>query len=196
MTRKQDPLKSYHERRDFDLTPEPIGTLLKKSPKSPIFVIQQHAASHLHYDLRLEIDGVLKSWAMPKGPTANYMQKRLAILTEDHPLSYAYFEGIIPKGNYGAGSVMVWDIGNYKNLKRQNNHMVSMNEAFEKGVIEIFLHGKKLEGGYALIRMHDNQWLLIKMHDDFATKHTIFNEKSAISGRSMNQIITDNKDEH
>ena len=112
-------LKKYKEIRNFKITTEPIGTKKTKDLKHPIFVIQEHHASHLHWDLRLEINNVLVSWAVPKGPSTNPKDKRLAIRTEDHPIDYATFEGVIPKGQYGAGIVMVWDIGTYKDL-RQN----------------------------------------------------------------------------
>lgn len=155
-------LSAYRKKRDFQKTTEPKGKK-PSSKKYPIFVIQKHAASHLHYDFRIQIGSVLKSWAVPKGPSLSSKEKRLAILTEDHPLEYASFEGVIPEGEYGAGTVMIWDKGRYKNLKE-----ISMKQAFETGRIEIWLKGKKLEGGFALIKFRDKNWLLIKMKDEKA----------------------------
>lgn len=126
--------------------------------KKSIFVIQKHEATHLHYDFRLEISGSLKSWAIPKGIPKTSKEKHLAILTEDHQLSYANFEGIIPKGEYGAGKVTIYDKGYYTNLKS-----ASMAACFKKGEIEIFLKGKKIDGPYALVHMKEKNWLLIKV---------------------------------
>jgi DNA ligase D-like protein (predicted 3'-phosphoesterase) len=163
MTKK---LKKYEAKRDFEKTPEPKPRI-KKSSGAPIFVIQQHHASHMHYDFRLEIDGVLKSWAVPKGPSTNPKEKRLAALTEDHPLDYASFEGIIPEG-YGAGSVIVWDTGTYENLNEKNGKKISMDQAFKNKHIKINLNGKKLQGAYALTWFKDNDWLLVKVNDEYA----------------------------
>lgn len=130
--------------------------------KKPIFVIQKHNATHEHYDFRIEVDGVLKSWAVPKGPPRTIAEKRLAIQVPDHDLAYASFHGIIPEGEYGAGTVEIWDHGTYENLKDY-----SMNESIKKGRIEIALHGKKLNGNFALIQTHmhndKKNWLLFKM---------------------------------
>ena len=130
--------------------------------KSPIFVIQQHSATTMHYDFRLEIEGSLKSWSIPKGPSTDPKCRRLAIETEDHVLSYAKFEGVIPKGNYGAGKVLLWDSGTYKNL--DNDDIIN---SYRKGHLKFWLRGKKLRGGYALIKMKDKkkEWLLVKMKD-------------------------------
>lgn len=149
-------LESYQKRRNFKKTKEPKSG--GKKGKHPIFVIQKHHATHLHYDFRLEIRGSLKSWAIPKGPPKTTKEKRLAILTEDHPLSYAKFEGTIPEGEYGAGKVEIYDRGIYENLKNY-----SMSSSFNKGVIEVLLSGKKLKGPYALVHFKDKNWLLIKM---------------------------------
>ena len=149
---KKTTLDQYQERRNFSKTPEPAATIKKRSHKDPIFVIQKHDASHLHYDFRLEIDEVLKSWAVPKGPSTDPGTKRLAMPTDDHPLEYATFEGTIPEGEYGAGTVMVWDIGTFENIKHSKGQLIPMNQCYENGHIEIFLYGKKLKGGYALIR--------------------------------------------
>lgn len=135
------------------------------SAKKPIFVIQKHDASHLHYDFRIEVDGVLVSWAVPKGPSRDPRDKRLAMPTEDHDLTWAQFEGVIPEGEYGAGTVMIWDRGTYKNIKEKEGELVPLSDCLKRGTVEIFLEGKKLHGGYALIRMEDGKrWLLIKMH--------------------------------
>ncbi len=190
-----DALVEYKKKRDFKDTPEPQGSSATKKHKKPIFVIQQHDASHMHYDLRLEIDGVLVSWAVPKGPSTDPHDKRLAIETEDHPMDYATFEGIIPEGNYGAGSVIVWDKGTYENIKEKDGAIIPMNECHTNGQIEIVLHGKKLQGGYALVRTHldgkKNQWLLIKMNDDHADarRNPVSSEsKSVLSEKTIEKL--------
>ena len=190
-------LKIYAKRRNTKKSGEPAARRPKKRTlsKDPIFVIQKHAASRLHYDFRIEYNRVLKSWAVPKGPSLNPAVKRLAIVTDDHPMSYADFEGIIPAGNYGAGTVMVWDFGTYENIKEKDGKIVSMRECFKRGTIEIFLYGEKLMGGFALIRMgRENQWLLIKMRDEYASarKNPVNTQnKSALTGRTMTQIKKD-----
>ena len=142
---------------------------LKKADGDSVFVVQQHAARTLHYDFRLEINRMMKSWAIPKGPSLDPRVRRLAILTEDHLLSYNDFEGRIPEGEYGGGAVLIWDRGNYQNIKQDDKgQLLSMQRAFERGTIEIFLKGKKLKGGFALIHLKDKNWLLIKMKDEFA----------------------------
>lgn len=194
MPRTKDSLKKYQEKRDFKQTPEPEGEVPKKSKN--IFVIQKHAASNLHYDLRLAIDGVLKSWAVPKGPSMNTKDKRLAILTEDHPMKYASFEGVIPAGLYGAGVVMVWDKGTFRTIKKPKSKKTSpIKQSFKDGQIEVFLKGKKVYGGFALVKIgkdsSDKRWLLIKMKDDYATdrKQPYKNAtKSVKTGRTMAQI--------
>ncbi|OVE56937.1 DNA polymerase ligase N-terminal domain-containing protein [Chryseobacterium mucoviscidosis] len=165
-------LKDYNEKRKFDETSEPKGKT-KKSKDQLIFVIQRHAASRLHYDFRLEMDGVLKSWAVPKGPSMDPKDKRLAMMVEDHPYDYKDFEGNIPEGNYGAGQVEIWDSGTYEPL--DNNSKLSdekelLNE-LKAGSLKFILHGKKLKGEFALVKMkntEENSWLLIKHKDDFA----------------------------
>ena len=180
--KKPDSLKKYRARRDFQKTPEPAPKVKVSIGKRHLFVVQKHAARSLHYDFRLEIDGVLVSWAVPKGFSLNPSVKHLAVQTEDHPYAYARFEGVIPAGEYGAGTVMVWDIGTYQALK------------LEPDRVEVVLHGKKLEGGFALIKMKGraNQWLLVKMDDEYAnrTRDTLPKsfDKSALSGRTMTQI--------
>jgi DNA ligase D-like protein (predicted 3'-phosphoesterase) len=160
-------LRTYQKKRNFATTPEPSGEGVKKTHKRAIFVVQKHDASHLHYDFRLEMRGALKSWAVPKGPSTDPKDKRLAVETEDHPLEYAKFEGIIPEGNYGAGTVEIWDHGIFENSKYEDGKLVPLSRCYKDGHIEIFLHGKKMYGNYALIRMKDSKrnWLLVKMHD-------------------------------
>ncbi|NPA10191.1 MAG: 3'-phosphoesterase [Chlorobi bacterium] len=165
-------LKDYNEKRKFDETSEPKGKT-KKSKDQLIFVIQRHAASRLHYDFRLEMDGVLKSWAVPKGPSLDPKDKRLAMMVEDHPYDYKDFEGNIPEGNYGAGQVEIWDSGTYEPL---DNHSKLSDEKellkeLHAGSLKFILHGKKLKGEFALVKMkntEENSWLLIKHKDDFA----------------------------
>ena len=198
-----DFLKEYHKKRDFDLSSEPFGAAKKTHDKDKqIFVIQKHKASQLHYDFRLSINGVLKSWVIPKGPSTNPDDKRLAIPTEDHPLEYADFEGTIPEGQYGAGTVMVWDAGLYENLKEDaNGKPESMEEQVKNGHATFFLKGKKLKGGYALIRFgedeDDKKWILKKIDDDYADARrnpTSTENKSVLSGRTMNQIKKETQD--
>ncbi len=189
----QDPLRDYRSKRDSGRSPEPLGKGGQTS-KEPVFVIQKHDASRLHYDFRLEVDGALKSWAVPKGPSLDPREKRLAVRTGDHPLDYAEFEGVIPKGEYGAGTVLVWDIGTYRNLKEKQGKPVPMAEALEKGQATVWLEGKKLRGGYALTRFgkkNDENWLLVKMNDEHADtrrKPLITQPESAITGRTIEEI--------
>lgn len=165
-------LKDYHNKRKFDETSEPKGKT-KKSKDKLIFVIQRHAASRLHYDFRLEMKGVLKSWAVPKGPSLDPKDKRLAMMVEDHPYDYKDFEGNIPEGNYGAGQVEVWDSGTYEPLE-ENSKLSDEKELLKElhaGSLKFILHGKKLKGEFALVKMKntdDNSWLLIKHKDEFA----------------------------
>lgn len=197
MAKKRETLSTYRSKRDFSKTPEPTGKTAKKkatSRKRPIFVVQEHHASHLHYDVRLQIGDVLVSWAVPKGPSLNPRVKRLAVQTEDHPLDYADFEGIIPEG-YGAGTVMVWDIGTYKNLRD-----CSMEQSFKEGQIEVELKGQKLEGAFAFVRTHyagsAKNWLMLKMKDEFASakKNPVSTQKrSALTDRTMDEIKHDKK---
>jgi DNA ligase D-like protein (predicted 3'-phosphoesterase) len=163
---KQANLSDYKKKRKFSKTPEPSAKE-KKISKKPIYVIQKHASRRLHYDFRLEIDGVLKSWAIPKGPSLNPKEKRLAIETEDHPKKYADFEGVIPKGEYGEGVVMIWDKGSFKSITD-----LSLSEMYAKGEMEIDITGKKIKGKYALFKISTingkKSWLLIKMKDKYA----------------------------
>jgi len=197
VSKPDNSLKEYKKKRDFKETPEPYSAKAtkgkpKKSKNKNIFVIQKHDASHLHYDLRLEINGVLKSWAVPKGPSTDPHEKRLAIETEDHPMEYATFEGVIPEGHYGAGPVIVWDNGTFDNIKEKDGKIVPLNQCYKNGQIEVDLHGKKLQGGYALIHTASNddkkKWLLIKMKDEFADarRSPVESEpESVISGKTI-----------
>ncbi len=159
-------LNKYLNKRSFDSTPEPEGQKKKKSKKL-CFVVQKHAASHLHYDFRLEMDGVLKSWAVPKGPSLDPKDKRLAMRVEDHPYDYKDFEGVIPKGNYGAGTVVIWDKGKYE---------FSKPPTLKKGSLKFILYGKKLRGEFSLVKIKskdknkDNSWLLIKIINSLQRK--------------------------
>ena len=169
-------LEEYKAKRNFRKTPEP-GAKTGKSHKLPIFVVQEHHARRLHYDFRLEADGVLKSWAVPKEPTLDPATKRLAVHVEDHPLSYATFKGRIPEGQYGAGAVQIWDRGTYENLLANKPVPQTVTEGVEAGRLEFELHGRKLKGRFALVRMHGQErgkenWLLIKMKDEFARPET------------------------
>ena len=191
--------RSYRERRDFSRTREPEGGK-RQAGDQPIFVIQKHDASSLHYDFRLEIDGVLKSWAVPKGPSTDPREKRLATPTEDHPLEYADFEGVIPEGQYGAGTVLVWDTGAYDNITTRDDQPVPASDALANGHLLVRLHGEKLKGGYVLQRMGQGEsagWLLIKIRDDEADarrKPTSTAPKSVLSGRTIAQVAKEERD--
>ena len=190
----RDDLTDYREHRDLDATPEPSDD--GETPgDAPIFVIQKHDASTLHYDFRLEVDGVLTSWAVPKGPSTDPSDKRLAMPTEDHPLDYADFEGVIPEGQYGAGAVLVWDRGPYRNLRAEKDgDEATMQDALDEGKVEVWLEGEKLRGGYALVRMDDERWLLIKMDDDEADARrnpTSTEPASVLSGRTLDEVRDD-----
>jgi len=167
----KDKLNEYKNKRDFKKTTEPQGKKKKGSDK-PRFVIQKHDATQLHYDFRLEMDGVMKSWAVPKGLSTDPSEKRLAMQTEDHPLEYTDFEGTIPEDEYGGGTVIVWDGGTYKNIREEkDDDGMSMQESYDDGKIEVWLNGKKLKGGYVMIhtkKREENQWLIKKMKDDEA----------------------------
>jgi bifunctional non-homologous end joining protein LigD len=185
-------LEEYRRARNFDATPEPPGRVHHRSRRR-IFVVQKHDARRLHYDFRLAINGVLVSWAVPKGPSMNPADKRLAVRTEDHPLEYAEFEGVIPPGQYGAGTVMVWDTGTYE---PQANDPPA--EQLARGKIEVVLQGEKLRGGFTLVKTgkantsQKERWLLIKRRDEHADpswniENPRFN-RSVLTGRSMKEI--------
>ena len=182
-------LEDYNKKRNFKETSEPVGKETSSGDKLK-FVIQRHAATRLHYDFRLEMDGVLKSWAVPKGPSLNPADKRLAMMVEDHPYSYRTFEGSIPKGNYGAGEVEIWDEGTYEPIEKiegKSDDLVMRSE-LHKQSLKFILHGKKLKGEFALVKIKnskdENAWLLIKHKDQFAVdedydaeEHTLKNSK-------------------
>ena len=183
-------LKAYRERRDPKRSPEPSGRRGRRAGQ-PRFVVQEHQARSHHFDFRLEVDGVLKSWAVPKGPSTDPREKRLAVPVEDHPLDYAEFEGVIPEGQYGAGAVVVWDRGSYDNLTEHDGRPKPAAKALEDGHLLIRLHGEKLKGGYALQRVatgKDERWLLIKMKDEAADarrRPTSTQPRSVLSGRTV-----------
>ncbi|WP_428229431.1 DNA ligase D [Flavobacterium sp.] len=184
-------LSKYNQKRDFKQTQEPQGKV-GKSVSELIFVVQKHAASHLHYDFRLEMDGVLKSWAVPKGPSMNPDDKRLAMMVEDHPYSYKDFEGTIPAGNYGAGNVIVWDNGTYTPDEPTDNPEKSLLADLKKGYLSFILKGKKLRGEFSLIKLkgkQENAWLLIKKQDPHATETDVLNKnKSVLSERTLEEL--------
>jgi bifunctional non-homologous end joining protein LigD len=183
-------LSEYRRKRDFGKTPEPQGSDVS-SAAGRAFVVQKHAASRLHYDLRLEMDGVLKSWAVPKGPTLDPSAKPLAVQTEDHPLVYAHFEGVIPAGEYGGGTVMIWDAGEWEPLG-------DPVQGYARGDLKFQLFGEKLAGAWALVRMQDDErnWLLLKKQDAHATPRHVYNvlreaPNSVVSGRTLEEIAHD-----
>jgi bifunctional non-homologous end joining protein LigD len=182
-------LSKYNQKRNFKQTEEPKGSI-GKSEKELIFVVQKHAASHLHYDFRLELDGVLKSWAVPKGPSMDPEVKRLAMMVEDHPYDYKDFEGSIPEGNYGAGNVIVWDNGTYTTADEDAvSARKTLKADLNKGHLSFILQGKKLKGEFSLVKLHgkqENAWLLIKKRDKFATDDDILKKnKSVISNKTL-----------
>jgi bifunctional non-homologous end joining protein LigD len=186
-------LTQYRRKRHFQQTPEPEGAV-QPGTGALRFVVQKHHASRLHYDFRLELDGVLKSWAVPKGPSLDPRDKRLAMMVEDHPLEYRTFEGIIPKGNYGAGTVMVWDEGTYHAAESTDpgEAEVFLRKGLEKGHLRLVLQGKKLRGEFALVKLRKgeaNAWLLFKKNDQYAeTTDVRTRDRSAVSGRTLEEI--------
>jgi bifunctional non-homologous end joining protein LigD len=191
-------LTEYKKRRSFKKTPEPTGG--KAAREALQFVVQKHDATRLHYDFRLELKGVLKSWAVPKGPSLNPAEKRLAMLVEDHPFDYKNFEGIIPEGNYGAGTVIIWDEGTYEpveELEKKSAQEKHLLKAFQNGSMKIRMHGKKLKGEFALVRTQgrgENSWLLIKHRDKFASEKDIRDkDKSVVSGKTIERMAKNQK---
>jgi DNA ligase D-like protein (predicted 3'-phosphoesterase) len=191
----RDALGRYRSKRDFAATPEPKGRRAR-GPRQARFVIQKHDATALHYDFRLEAGGVLKSWAVPKGPSTNPRDKRLAMPTEDHPVDYATFEGLIPEGEYGAGPVIVWDQGTYRNLTIRDGDEVPVSQALEDGHLKFWLDGEKLTGGYSLRRTtigrdRREKWLLVKLSDEAADarRNPVSSQpRSVLSGRTIQEV--------
>jgi DNA ligase D-like protein (predicted 3'-phosphoesterase) len=202
MARKPQ-LREYRRKRDLRRTPEPSGRKpqSKRSAKRPCFVVQKHDASTLHYDFRLEAEGVLKSWAIPKGPSLNPADKRLAVPTEDHPLDYADFEGDIPEEQYGAGPVIVWDTGTYRNLTEKDGEEVPVADAIHAGHVKFWLDGQKLAGEYALTRVGKGgkpRWLLVKANDEKADrrrKPVRSQPESVLSGRTVEYLAEEAEEE-
>jgi bifunctional non-homologous end joining protein LigD len=197
-----DLLKKYKQMRDFGETPEPAGRT-KKLARGPLFVIQKHQASHLHYDFRLEMEGVLKSWAVPKGPSYDPTVRRLAMMTEDHPYDYASFEGVIPAGNYGAGNVIIWDQGEWEFVEPGDDPVA----ALKGGKLTFRLYGKKMFGEWALVRTggrssssgkssgKGNEWLLLKHRDEFANDQidvTVVAPRSVVSNVLVEEVGGEN----
>jgi bifunctional non-homologous end joining protein LigD len=197
-----DHLKKYRQMRDFAQTPEPAGGK-PKNGKLPIFVIQKHRASHLHYDFRLEMEGVLKSWAVPKGPSYDPAVRRLAMMTEDHPYDYASFEGVIPEGNYGAGNVIIWDEGQWEFIEPGDDPVA----ALKSGKLTFRMFGRKMFGEWALVKIggrasksskssdKGNEWLLLKHRDAFANADvdvTKVAPRSVVSNRLVEDVSSEN----
>ncbi|MET0779622.1 MAG: non-homologous end-joining DNA ligase, partial [Candidatus Saccharimonadales bacterium] len=185
-------LKKYFAKRHFGKTPEPEGASGARihqerlgSNRKLVFVVQEHDATALHYDFRLEMEGVLKSWAVPKGPSMDPHQRHLAVMTEDHPYDYRKFEGVIPKGNYGAGNVIIWDEGWYEPRAETSDPEKTLLGELKKGHVTFVLHGKKLHGEFALIKMHgpeaeENAWLLVKKGDEYASEADITKQAESV----------------
>lgn len=196
MARSGGSLKEYRGKRNFRITEEPSGSSRPRASKNGLlYVIQKHQASHLHYDFRLEWRGVLVSWAVPKGPSLDPSRKRLAARVEDHPLEYGDFEGVIPEGEYGAGTVMLWDRGTW------TPEDPGVEESLRKGELKFTLHGKKLRGSWVLVRTRSGyggsakeQWLLIKHRDRYAAAEDVLEDqpRSAASNRTLAEIACEN----
>ena len=191
-------LATYKKKRSFTDTPEPEGAKKQGAPKELSFVIQRHKASRLHYDFRLEMEGVLKSWAVPKGPSMNPGDKRLAMMVEDHPYDYKDFTGIIPEGNYGAGIVEIWDKGTFTgvNPEHENINEKQLLKSLKDGNLKFALKGKKLKGEFALVKLknsEDNSWLLIKHRDKYATDDEYDSEELTPKTSPINKWLAENK---
>ena len=189
-------LKDYRAKRNFGATPEPSGEPAQTDEDGNRWVIQQHSARRMHYDFRLEAGGVLISWAVPKGPSYDPSVKRLAVKVEDHPLDYREFEGIIPRDNYGAGAVIVWDEGTYRNLTEKGSKAIPVTEAVAHGHVSIWLEGQKLKGGWSLSRFgaESTSWALVKRKDEYAdpAKDITGDEpRSVKSGRTVEEVARD-----
>jgi bifunctional non-homologous end joining protein LigD len=197
-TRRAAPLAEYRRKRDFDRTAEPAGDMPTPEPRGRelAYIIQKHEATRLHYDLRLELDGVMKSWAVPKGPSLDPSVRRLAMHVEDHPIEYNKFEGTIPAGEYGGGTVMLWDRGTYTYAGPDDGDPIeALRRAYEKGDYKFELNGERLRGSFVLVRMRrdgdDRQWLLIKHRDalaDASFDPVAEYQTSVVTGRSMEEI--------
>ena len=201
----KDELTTYRGKRHFERTKEPQGSPAQPGD-APCFVVQIHDASTMHFDFRLEVDGVLKSWSVPKGPPADPHDKRLAVPTEDHPLEYREFEGVIPAGEYGGGTVIVWDRGTYRpHTRKKKGRTVSFGQSLTDGHVSFRLDGQKLRGGYALTRFRGGgegggreYWLLVKETDDQAGRHAAPDPRrarSALSGRTLKQVAAEEEEE-
>jgi bifunctional non-homologous end joining protein LigD len=196
-TPAESQLAEYRRKRDFSRTAEPRGGTAPAKQKLA-FVIQKHAASHLHYDLRLELDGVMKSWAVPKGPSLDPSVKRLAMQVEDHPIEYNKFEGTIPKGEYGGGTVMLWDRGTYHYGGSDPDPLNALRHGYKKGDFKFVLNGKRLRGSWVLVRTRRGeegraQWLLIKHRDEYAVPASDVTgeyQTSVATGRTMEEIAS------
>jgi len=189
--------KNYEEKRDFSRTPEPLPRQPAEGSGPLIFTVQKHSARRLHYDFRLEVDGVLKSWAVPAGPSADSHVRRLAVMVEDHPLDYASFEGVIPEGEYGGGQVIVWDRGTYSPdedgetfFDDRERARERMRDGLARGKITISLRGEKLKGSWTLVKTKRGDWLLIKHRDEYAqSEYDVLDDgKSVISGLSIEDL--------
>jgi bifunctional non-homologous end joining protein LigD len=186
-------LETYNAKRDFTKTGEPPGRA-QKTAKELRFVIQKHAASHLHFDFRLELDGAMKSWAVPKGPSYDPTVKRLAMQVEDHPIEYNKFEGTIPQGEYGGGTVMIWDRGTYESASGEG--VDAVRDGYKRGDLKIIMHGERMQGSWVLVRTRRDergktQWLLIKHRDSFAMEGADIVaavQTSVVTGRTMEEI--------
>lgn len=188
-------LSEYHKKRDFKQTAEPEGKV-KESTSKLIFVVQRHKASRLHYDFRLELDGVLKSWAVPKGPSLNPADKRLAMMVEDHPYDYKDFAGIIPEGNYGAGFVEIWDSGTYADIDNSPREEAEkkLRAGLKSGDFKFRLFGKKLKGEFVLVKLkskEDNSWLLIKHRDEYAVEEDYNSEDDTPKNSPINKFLAE-----
>ena len=174
-------LAEYNRKRRFGVTPEPPGQPGRRRRRGLAFVVQKHRASHLHYDLRLEHDGAMQSWAVPKGPSLDPATKRLAMMTEPHPMDYNDFEGVIPEREYGGGTVMIWDRGTWE------PESVDAGGALAKGELKFRVRGRKLNGSWVLVRTRNRQWLLIKHRDRFASTENVTQTRplSVVSRRTM-----------
>ena len=195
MPNRSDQLAEYRRKRDFRRTREPEGATRRRPAARLAYVIQRHEATRLHFDLRLELDGVMKSWAVPKGPSLDPAVKRLAIEVEDHPIDYNTFEGTIPEGEYGGGTVMLWDRGTYVYAGDADDPLAALRDGYRGGDFKFELRGKRLRGSWVLVRTRrngrKNQWLLIKHRDEYADPDVDPVERyrtSVTTGRTMAQI--------